>query len=590
VTEQPQADEQDLALPPAQIEELMQFLGKALRAQQLYLPNNPVYQQAIGKLRDAFRRVWEVTDDLVFDVTESDLRWEGHAVYSNASRSESIAFVLFKDGVRSVTFLPGVEEAEIVGFLDVIHRARTLSAEANDDLLTLLWEKDFQRLTYVFQEMIFDGTAAPIPGPGESLPAAQSPASVRRAVAEDAGRTAVAEGAEEEEEEAARPAGIVRADDFDTTLYFLDEKEIEYLRTGVSQEYAQDLRRNVLAMLFDVLELQPYAAVRQELISILENFLPYLLGAHDFSSVGYLLRESRAVLVRARELKPEHRAALERLPVRLSDVQALAQLLQALDESGTLPSAEDLAELFAELRPEALPTLFQWLSRLQSAGLRDVVEAAVQRLAAANTQTVSEALQGSDTESVVAAARVSGKLRLAPTVPALALALSHPEPVVRVTVVQALAEIASPAALQALEKGLDDTDREVRLASVRVIGQHKAKTALPRIAEVVQGRSMRAADLTEKMAFFEAYGSMVGEAGTDILDGILNSGGFLKRKDDPQTRACAAMALGRIGSEGARASLQRAMNDKEAIVRNAVSRALRGDRASTMMRAGELPS
>jgi len=592
VTQQQPKDDQDLALPPAQIEELMQLFGKALRAQQLYLPNNPVYQQAIGRLRDAFHRIWEVTDDLVMEVTESDFRWEGHAVYSNTSRSESIAFTLFKDGVRRLTFLPGVEEQEIIGLLDVIHRARTLAADASDDLLTLLWEKDFQRLQYVFQEMSFDGAVTPLPSADLAAPG-QSPAYVQRAIAEDAARspaTATAEAAEEAEETPALPAGIVSADEFNTTLYFLEEKEIDYLRTAVAQEYSQDLVRSVLAMLFDVMELQPYAAVRQELISIVENFMPYLLGAHDFASVGYLLRESRAVLQRARELKDEHRQTLERLPVRLSETQALAQLLQALDEAAALPAAEDLAELFSELRPEALPTLFQWLPRLNSAGVRDVVEASVQRLAAANTQTVSDALTASDTDAVIAAARVAGKLKLAPTVPALAKALSHVEPAVRVTVVQALAEIASPSALQALEIGLDDADREVRLASVRVIGQHKPKTALPRITEVVQGRSVRHADLTEKMAFFEAYGSMVGEGGIAILDGILNSGGFLKRKDDPQTRACAAMALGRIGSEAARAALNRAANDKEPLVKNAVSRALRGDRSSTMLRAGELPS
>src|SRR5207245_1020847 len=36
----------ELALPPAQVEELMQVLVKGLRATQLYLPNNPVYQRA----------------------------------------------------------------------------------------------------------------------------------------------------------------------------------------------------------------------------------------------------------------------------------------------------------------------------------------------------------------------------------------------------------------------------------------------------------------------------------------------------------------------------------------------------------------
>jgi HEAT repeat protein len=87
---------------------------------------------------------------------------------------------------------------------------------------------------------------------------------------------------------------------------------------------------------------------------------------------------------------------------------------------------------------------------------------------------------------------------------------------------------------------------------------------------------VRDADLTEKMAFFEAYGSLVGEAGVASLDAMLNSGGFLKRRVDAETRACAALALGRIGTPAAREALEKATTAKDALVRNAVSRALRG--------------
>jgi HEAT repeat protein len=111
---------------------------------------------------------------------------------------------------------------------------------------------------------------------------------------------------------------------------------------------------------------------------------------------------------------------------------------------------------------------------------------------------------------------------------------------------------------------------------VRVLMQHKHRGALPKVTAAVEGKSVRAADLTEKMAFFEAYGSLVGEPGVAALDAMLNSGGFLKRKEDPETRACAALALGRIGTPAARQALERATGSKEALVRNAVTRALRG--------------
>ena len=210
---------QELALPPAQVEELLLALAKAQRAHQLYLPNNPVYQQAIEKLRNLFRTIWEATDDLFLDVSESELRWEGNPVYSVPNKSESVAWVLFKDGVRSLVFKPGVEQDEIVGFLDVIHRARTLQAEDNDDLLTLLWEKDFQRIQYQFQDISADAGTMQLPVEEEIQPAQTSAQAVQRVV----------------EEEAPPRAGIVRTEDFDTTLYFLDEREIEFLRAAVQR-------------------------------------------------------------------------------------------------------------------------------------------------------------------------------------------------------------------------------------------------------------------------------------------------------------------------------------------------------------------
>jgi HEAT repeat protein len=551
----------ELALPPAVVEELMQALVKALRAHQLYLPNNPVYQKAIETLRSAFRPVWEAQDDLALDVYESELKWEGHVVYDQASRSESIAWVLYKDGVRAITFLRGVEADEIIGLLDVLHRARTLQPEDNDDLLTLLWEKDFQLIRYVFHEV-----GAPEAGTMQ-LPAADE---LAKSTAEprDVGRAV--------QEEAPAHEGIVKAEEFDSTLYFLDEREINYLRDEVNREYAQDLRRNVLSMLFDVLELQPYPTVRAELISILESFLPYLLGAGDFLSVAYVLREVRAVLQRARELLPEQRKALEDLPGRLSQPEALGQLLQSLDEAAAHPAADELGELFGELRAEALPTLLAWLPRITNARVKVVLEHALQQLAAAHVPDLVGAIAGADAVVALEAVKVAGTLKIQQAVPAISAALAHEETAIRTAAVQALAELGTPPALQGLERALDDEDRDVRLTTVRVLMQHRHRGALPKVTAAVQGRSVRAADLTEKMAFFEAYGSMVGEGGVEALDGMLNGGGFLKRKEDAETRACAALALGRIGTERARHALERATGAKEVLVRNAVSRALRG--------------
>ena len=567
----------ETVLPPAVVEDLMQALVKALRAHQLYLPNNPVYQKTLDTLRAAFKPVWESVDELALDVQENELRWAGNVVYNQTSRGDSLAWVLFKDGVRAVTLLPGVEQDEIVGLLDVVHRARMLREENTDDLLTLLWEKDFQRIRYVFQEMgSAEGDTMALPAPEEIASAAgwqggQTAGEVSQAVEAE-----VSSGEAEEGGAPTGPAGTVRPEDFDSTLYFLDEKEIAYLENEVNREYAQNLRHNVLAMLLDVLELQPFPTVRSELISILESFLPHLLGAGDYSAVAYLLREVKTVMLRARELLAEHRKALEDLPGRLSEAEPLSQLLQLLDEAAAPPSADELGELFGELRPEALPTLLGWMPRLKDERVKVVLEGAIGRLAAAHPEKLMEAIGGGDPRVALEAVELTGRLKLASAVPTLSLALGHEQTQVRAAAVQALSNLGVPGALQGLEKALEDPDREVRLAAVRILMLKKHRGALPKVTAAIQGKSVRGADLTEKMAFFEAYGSMVGEQGVAALDAMLNSGGFLKRREDPELRACAALGLGRIGTPAARAALERAAGAKDPLVRNAVARALRG--------------
>lgn len=550
----------------------MQVVSKGMRATQLYLPNNPVYQRAVDNIRTAFRQIWQATDDLIFDIGETEMRWEDNPVYTQDQRNESIAWTLYKDGVRSLSFKPGVEETEIVRFLAVLQQAKNLQADAPDDLLTLLWAEDFQFVTYTFRELASEN-AVPIersdistsqmggggtPG-GEA--GTQDPAAVRRQV---------------EEEAPPKREGLVSVDDFDTTLYFLDDKEIEYLHKEVEREYSQDLRRNVLAMLFDLLELQTYGTVRAELISIVENFIPYLLGAGDFRSVAFILRESKVILQRARELIPEHRQTLEGLPGRLSQADALAQLLQSLDEAAGHPTEEELSELFTELRADALITLMGWMPKLHNERVRDLVKTSAERLALSHAPEVLKALGSADPAVQLEMVRLAGRLKLPGAPDGMGPLLEHGDRDLKIAVVEALTTIGSPNAMRLMEKAIDDPERDVRIAAVKFLGQRGHRNAFPRIESAVLGNKLKDADLTEKMAFFEAYGALAGAAGVPALEKILvPKGGLLTRKEDPETRACAAMALGKIRAPAAREVLQKVTQDKEALVRNAVTRALR---------------
>ncbi|MEP7325178.1 MAG: hypothetical protein ABI836_04445, partial [Gemmatimonadota bacterium] len=83
-------------LPATVVEEMLKTVVKALRAFQMYLPNNPIYQKAQQNIIEAFRPIWEVFDELVLQIVETDFHWEDQTVYHQPNKNESLAWTLYK--------------------------------------------------------------------------------------------------------------------------------------------------------------------------------------------------------------------------------------------------------------------------------------------------------------------------------------------------------------------------------------------------------------------------------------------------------------------------------------------------------------
>jgi HEAT repeat protein len=130
--------------------------------------------------------------------------------------------------------------------------------------------------------------------------------------------------------------------------------------------------------------------------------------------------------------------------------------------------------------------------------------------------------------------------------------------------------------LQVLERALMDEDRDIRIATVRVLGSRSHTAGLRGIEAHLRTKELRDGTLAEKMAFFEAYGLLCGDAGVPMLADILYTKRLLGGREDHELRACAAMALGKVGTDLAMTALQRALADRDVLVRNAVSKAVRG--------------
>src|SRR5450759_181997 len=560
----PKTEERELSepsFPIVYVTDLLKAFVKAVRAHQLYLPNNPMHARSLEAVRESFAALWVHTDEIDLQVVETRLEWEGRVVLDEEERtSDNIAWLLYKDGIRELKMLKGFEGEELGTFFDLLQRVRK-ATDDDDDLLTLMWEREFATLQYKYVDLTAEG------GPGvESMERAEQKEKILSPAQTEAGLQST-------------NSSIAKLDDFDSTLYFLDDREVEYLHGEIKREFSADLRPAVIASLLDIFETHKDPTVREEICGLLDYFLLILLSTAQYRNAAYLLREAGVTANRAPEVLETQKNRLMQLGELMSDPKPLGQLLQALEDSPLRAPQHELDELFGILQPRALETILGWIGRSSNPSLKMLLEVAAGRLASSNSAELIR-LIGSDDEAVVLEAiRRAAALKSPAAVPALGKMLTVGESDMRVAAVTALTEIGSAGAMQMLERALIDEDREVRIVAVRALGARNARAASPRIEAVIKGKELRDSNLTEKMAFFEAYGLLCGDAGVTLLDGLLNAKGFMGKKDDAEMRACAAMALGKINSAKAMESLNRAAGEKDVIVRNAVSRAIRGGTA-----------
>jgi hypothetical protein len=280
------------------IHNLLLLLEKHLLTLSRYGADHPIHKQANDEAQEAFTDIWSRLPGLSMTVSEEGLEWEAETVLAIDDKSESLAWTLFRAGIRFISFSPGAEQEEIGTLLQAVAWALTLTDEDADDLVAALWTADLQHIRHKAVEPR-EGDGEVVQPARTAIPRPRTAQEVRKQVQDD-----VQAPREESEQAGLLPEGVVNLEEFESTLYFLDESEINHLRAEIEREYCQDLGRNVLSLLFDTFELQTDAEFRSEIIDVLVDLLPHLLISGNFGAVAYLISQTRVVVERDQSLLP----------------------------------------------------------------------------------------------------------------------------------------------------------------------------------------------------------------------------------------------------------------------------------------------
>lgn len=525
-------------------EELIQELVRVVKVRRLYGADHP---QRAGVEENALDRIGELLDRhgaIELRVEESRFKVEDEIVFRAESSRESLPWILHKEGIRQIAFYQGLTIQELVGFVQNVARVAGESDDEDDDLVTRLWEENFYHLRYTFVEQLQDEEWTPPSAEGEEVGLEEGPA-----VRVDPRDTAEV------------PEAIRRIREADSSLYFLDDDDMAALQAEIEAEKKRSLIDECLTVLRELL-MRPVAGSEEAILSALADMHGQLLDDADYGHVQKLHQlfipylESDRVTERGRE-------AFRALRAEALGEEALAILAARLEAK----TVEDrvAASYYRAFAREDPATLLARIGDLKRLCQRPAISSALSEIARERPDALREAIRGADPAAAGAAAFLAGHVGDPRMVEPLGEALGGDDPQIRREAIQALKQVGGGRALEAVARAVDDSDPGVRLYALRHLVAHRYEPAFDAIAAMVEGEGWRERSSAEQRLLFEAYGALGGDRVVDDLAGRVKPGGFFK-KADPEEAACAIVGLGAAGTHAARAVVERAADDRHALV------------------------
>ncbi|MGB7061258.1 MAG: HEAT repeat domain-containing protein [Candidatus Zixiibacteriota bacterium] len=556
------------------VKRLIQLLNNSLKSLLIYPSNNPLPKEFKRKLYQGLSEFLDAQDELNLEVKSHQLLYAGKAVYRDGEREGGMAYVLHKDGVRELTFLKGLEFEEVQDLLEVMHTCFK-SPDSEEDLVTLLWEKDLNHVKYLVVDDLLD---VDVPS-AEDVPDDW-----------DFDRLFHSEVALSEEGEVLLKidhpdlSQKYREDQIKQLLEKLKEfspQEVGSIKKALELNSRYRSLDQFLNILVEILLAEENLSEFDQLMGTLEKVLGTLVSMADFHSAAKIVRELNrfaATMQRStgqadsvRNQKAQRAAGVID---KAGDLENLKRMSQVLNDREIIELSSAKAYL-SSLNRNSIPTVIRMLRDLKSFPARKMVCEVLTEKAKDHLELLGESISDPNWYVVRNVASVIGTIGSGEGVRLLRQIVKHRERRVRKEVVASLIKIPANQAGNLLVSFLEDEDKGIRILTSRGLAQRKEQEALLVLENVISDDQFKYRSPEEKKSMLESFAAIAGKEGVSFLVKTVNKRSWLKRDKHNETRIFAIGALSQIDSPEAEEAINQLMKKINKVVRQACQNALR---------------
>ncbi len=505
------------------IGDILQAFTRSQKTLKMYPQNNPVYTKSID---DVFTRLSDFIAEngqLTFRFKQNEILVEDTVVYKNATRQDNFALFFFRDGIREITFKPGLSREEIEIFLTII--AKDFDRQClNDDLVTLLWEKDLKQIGYIatdefLLEEDYDASVEKTTGEAAKSPAEES---LERAYQEAINTQQAMEGRNE--------------------IAILSEEDLDMLAKLKEREESTSGLPVFIDILFEVLLQSEDAKSFEETAGFITETSKYCFRRADFEHALYIFKRAKEMASPGRTPSVQTEL-LKQIAMSAGEIDIINEMGEVLDSE--IPVSDDaFMQCAAFMDPSAIDPLFDLLGELQTMRARRVLIDSLAVLGRKDIVAITKGLKDSRWFAVRNTLYILGKINDKKSIEMLGECIKHQDTRVRKETFSVLGSMGGSRILPHIKSGLSDPDPSLRIVAVKAFnGFESSDVAMRIILDEINAKEFAAKGYLEKREFFQVLAQWDKPEVSDFLLKTLKHKTLFSRTRNDEIRACSAYGL-----------------------------------------------
>ena len=536
--------EKDLGL----IRDILKTITKTIKTFNVYPKDNPIYQKFATELFEKFSTFFESNDELAIDVEQYSLLYKENEVFYSEERTDNIALLLFADGIRQVNFYKGITFDEITGFIDILRFAQKSATSDDDDIVTLLWEKNIKNMGYTAAEDTVDDDLTV----EESL--LQEGIDMEGIAETTTSRTPYSE-----------PDIKTFSHEFKTEP--LTDGELETIKNELFGIEEKSLLSSAVRLFFELLKYEKDMEAFPEIVHNIGKILDIRIQKKDIHGALEILEGLKNISTVYDT--SEQSEIINTVISKAGNLENLRILFRAS------PDTAEIRQYLLYLGKHLIPNMIQMLGELEDRKQRRLLCEILAEMGKQDIDVFSVTMNDNQWYLVRNIVMILGMTKDPAALKYLEQGLRHPELRVRREAVKAIVGIQSEETKKLFLMALKDDDLTVRITALKALKRFKDPALFQALRGNISREELKKKSFEEKKEMLETLAVLGGESAFLLLSDLFRKKGLIEKPEITEIRASAAYGLGFIGTPQALSLLEKETRSRKGILRDACIKALR---------------